>query len=152
MPPIKIQKRITPTVNANNGYSGSTAIKFANKLISGSISSTSFYYYINEIVRTGYLKDKLTSASTSTIDLLDSITDTVLVSSLGTVNYDTGILSFTDINPAGYLENALDIRISAKIEELDVQSTRDIIVVLDDSTLYTTAKRYSGLNISVITD
>jgi len=149
---IKIQKRITPTVNANNGYSGSTAIKFANKLISGSISSTSFYYYINEIVRTGYLKDKLTSASTSTIDLLDSITDNVLVSSIGTVNYDTGILSFTDINPAGYLENALDIRISAKIEELDVQSTRDIIVVLDDSTLYTTAKRYSGLNISVITD
>lgn len=149
---IKIQKRITPVVNANNGYSGSSAIKFANKLISGSISSTSFYYYVNEIIRTGYLKDNLTSATTSTIDLLDSTTDTVLVSSIGTVNYETGVLSFDNINPAGYLENALDIRISAKIEELDVQSTRDIIVVLDDSTLYTTAKRYSGLNISVITD
>ena len=149
---IKIQKRITPTVNANNGYSGSSAIKFANKLISGSISSTSFYYYINEIVRTGYFKDKLTSGSTSTIDLLDSITDTVLVSSIGTVNYETGILSFDNINPAGYLESALDIRISAKIEELDVQSTRDIIVVLDDSNLYTTAKRFAGLNITVITD
>jgi len=149
---IKLQKRITPIVNANNGYSNSSAIKFANKLISGSISSTSFYYYINEQIKTGYLKDKLTSASNSTIDLLDSTTDTVLVSSIGTVNYQTGVLSFDNINPAGYLENVLDIRISAKIEEFDVQSTRDIIIVLDDSTLYTTAKRYSGLNINIITD
>lgn len=149
---IKLQKRITPIVNANNGYSDSSAIKFANKLISGSISSTSFYYYINEQIKTGYLKDKLTSASISTIDLLDSTTDTVLISSFGTVNYETGILSFNNINPAGYLENVLDIRISAKIEEFDVQSTRDIIIALDDSTLYTTAKRYSGLNINVITD
>ena len=28
----------------------------------------------------------------------------------------------------------------------------DIIIALDDSTLYTTSKRYSGLNINVITD
>ena len=44
---FKLQKRISPTINIRNNYTGTNIIKFANKLISGSIQSTGFYYKIN---------------------------------------------------------------------------------------------------------
>jgi hypothetical protein len=146
---IKVQKRIVPVIGAQNGYTGSSIIKFANKLVSGSITSTAFYYTVNGVVYTAYLQDNITSATTGTLDLLDFYTNSVLVSSIGTVNYAAGEISFIRLNPTGYLENATDIRIYSRITELDIASTRDLILVIDDGKTDTTIKRTPGLSVTV---
>jgi hypothetical protein len=146
---IKVQKRIAPVIGAQNGYTGSSVIKFANKLVSGSIISTAFYYTVNGVIYTAYLQDNITSSTTGTLDLLDFYNNTVLVSSIGTVDYTAGEISFSRLNPTGYLENATDIRIYSRITELDIASTRDLILVIDDGKTDTASKRTSGLTVTV---
>ena len=149
---IKIQKRIQPVIGAENGYSGSSIIKFANKLITGSVTSTAFYYTVNGEIKTGYLQDNLSSTSTGTIDLLDFYNNKVLVSSIGTVNYAAGTVNFDSLNPTGYIEGTNDIRIYSRIEDLDVAATKDLILVVDDGSLDTTSKRISGITVTVTTE
>lgn len=147
---LKVQKRIVPVIGAQNGYTGSSIIKFANKLVSGSIYSTAFYYNMDGTIYTAYLQDNLTLNETSTIDLVNFYDNTIISAGIGKVNYTTGEVSFNSLNPAGYLENASDIRIYSKITELDVASTRDLILIIDDGKQDTAAKRISGLSITVI--
>ena len=152
---VKIQKRISPVVGAENGFSGSSVIKFENKLVSGSIKSTAFYYNTNTAntnINSVYIQDNLTTASTSSLDLIDFYSGTKLVSGIGTVNYTTGEVSIPSLIPAGYIENSPDIRISAKIEEMDIQSTNNLILIIDDSKLDTNSKRTSGLTVTVISE
>ena len=152
---LKIQKRISPVVGAENGFSGSSAIKFENKLVSGSIKSTAFYYNTNPAnvnINSVYIQDNLTTASTSSLDLIDFYSGTKLVSGFGTVNYTTGVVSFPSLIPAGYIENSPDIRISAKIEEMDIQSTNNLILIIDDTKLDTISKRTSGLTVTVVSE
>jgi len=148
---FKVQKRITPEVNVNNGYAGSKVIKFANKLVSGSLQSTVFYYEVNQIIYSVYMKDILTSGSQGVINLYDSFNDSLLVSNIGTVNYSAGTVSIPVLNPAGFYENSTDIRISSRIEELDILSSRDLILIIDDSTSDVLVKRSPGLAINIST-
>jgi hypothetical protein len=148
---FRVHKRITPVVNISNSYTGGTIIKFANKLLSGSIQSTGFYYKINDEIKAVYFKDTLTTAGTSNLNLYDLYTDGLLVSSLGTVDYVNGTISIASLNPAGYIENSNDIRFYAKIEELDINATKDLILIIDDGTLDTTSKRLAGLTVTVTT-
>jgi hypothetical protein len=152
---LKIQKRISPVVGAENGFSGSSVIKFENKLVSGSIKSTAFYYNTNTAntnINSVYIQDNLTTASTSSLDLIDFYSGTKLVSGIGTANYNTGEISIPSLIPAGYIENSPDIRISAKIEEMDIQSTNNLILIIDDTKLDTFSKRTSGLTVTVISE
>lgn len=149
---LKIQKRIKPVIGAENGYTGSSIIKFANKLLTGSITSTAFFYTVSGEIKTGYLQDNLSSSGTSTIDLLDFYTNKVLVSGIGSVNYTAGTVSFSSLNPAGYIEGTNDIRIYAKIEDLDIMATKDLILVIDDGKLDTPSKRLSGVTVTVTTE
>lgn len=146
---FKLQKRIAPTVNIRNDYTGTNIIKFANKLISGSIQSTGFYYKVNLDIKAVYIKDVLTTASTSKISIFDLYTDKVLVENFGTIDYSAGTISIDSLMPAGYLENTNDIRIYSKIEELDINSTKDLILVIDDSTSESLSKRSAGLSVTV---
>ena len=145
---IKIQKRITPAVNTINEYTGSTVLKFANKLVSGSVYSTSFYYTTSNTISTVYLQDNITTSTTSTLDLLDFYTSKTIELNVGTVDYTSGQVSIPSLNPAGFVENSTDIRIYSRIQEMDIGSTRDIVLVIDDSNLDTAVKRSSGLTVS----
>ena len=144
---IKIQKRITPAVNTINEYTGSTVLKFANKLVSGSVYSTSFYYTTGNTISTVYLQDNITTSTTSTLDLLDFYTSKTIELNVGTVDYTSGQVSIPSLNPAGFVENSTDIRIYSRIQEMDIGSTRDIVLVIDDSNLDTAVKRSSGLTV-----
>lgn len=146
---FKLQKRIAPLVSTTTTYTGSSAIKFANKLISGTIQSTGFYYEYNNEIKSVYFKDVLTTAGTSNINLYDLYNDTLLVDGLGTVDYNKGTISIPTIKVAGYLEDTNDIRIYSKIEELDIQSSKDLILIIDDSKLNSLAKVTSGLSVTV---
>jgi len=148
---FRIQKRISPEVNVTNSYTGNSLLKFANKLVSGTIQSTAFYYRINGEIFPVYMKDGLTAREEGTINLHDLFNDNILIANFATVNYSKGTISIPIINPAGYFENATDIRISSRIEELDILSSRDLILVIDDSELDVLVKRSSGLSINITT-
>ena len=153
---IKLQKRIQPVINAENGYTGSDAIKFANKLITGSIASTAFYYDTsttgNITIDKVYIQDTLSTNTSSSLNLVDFYSDQILVSGVGTVNYSTGTLSFNSLNISGYVENSSDVRIYAKTEELDITTTNDMILVIDDTATNTDVKRSSGLTVTILTE
>ena len=149
---IKVNKRIIPIIGASNGYAGDTVIKFANQLIPGTIESSAFYYTVNNVLYTTYLKDVLTAETTGTINLIDFLAGTTLVSDIGSVDYITGQISFASLDIAGYIENANDIRIYSSIAGLDIKTTKDIILVLDDGKADTTTKRSSGLTTTMIAE
>ena len=148
---IQIQKRIAPRISTNETYTGSTSIKFANKLIAGTISSTGFYYAINNEIRSVYIKDSLTVNNTNNLSLYDLYTDSLLVSKIGTVDYNEGTVIFPILNIIGYLDDTEDIRIYATAQDYDILATKDMILVIDDSKSNPIAKRSTGLFITVLT-
>jgi hypothetical protein len=147
---IRVHKRIVPIIGAQNGYAGDSIIKFSNKLLSGSISSSAFYYTVNNVLYTAFLQDELTNENTGIINLLDFYTNATIVSGLGSVDYATGEISFVSLNPTGYIENVNDIRIYSKIDALDIVTTKDTILILDDGKSDTITKRLNGLTITMI--
>lgn len=153
---IKLQKRIQPIINAENGYAGSNVIKFSNKLVTGSIASTAFFYDTsttgNVTIDKVYIQDTLSTDTISSLNLIDFYSNQILVNGIGTVNYSMGTLSFNSLNPAGYVENSSDIRIYAKAEELDITSTNDMILVIDDTATNTDVKRITGLTVTILTE
>jgi len=147
---FKIQKRIQPTINSFNGYIDGNTIKFANKLVSGTIKSSYFFYRTEtNDIKTVYMGDVLTKDSISAINLYDSVTNAVILANLGTINYNTGTISITSLNPAGYLENSEDIRIYAVPASIDLFTTRDLIMVIDDSLQDVKLGIETGLTINV---
>ena len=50
------------------------------------------------------------------------------------------------------MENSPDIRIYAKAEELDIMSTNDMILVIDDTSTNTDVKRLSGLTVTILAE
>jgi len=148
---IKVHKRISPIVGAKNGFSGSAAIKFSNTLVPGSITSSAFYYTLNNSLYLVYLEDTLTAETTGTLNLLDFYTNTILSSAIGTVDYTSGIVSFASLSPAGYIENANDIRIYSKIAALDITTTKDVILILDDGKADTPSRRLGGFTTTMMT-
>lgn len=148
---IKVHKRISPIVGAKNGFSGSAAIKFSNTLVPGSITSSAFYYTLNNSLYLVYLEDTLTAETTGTLNLLDFYTNTILSSAIGKVDYTSGIVSFASLSPAGYIENANDIRIYSKIAALDITTTKDVILILDDGKADTPSRRLGGFTTTMMT-
>lgn len=146
---FKVQKRIVPVINARNGYSGPSIIKFSNKLVSGTLTSTSFYYEIDNNIKLVYMRDNLTDQTSGTLDLIDFYSNDVQLSGIGTVNYDLGTVDLPVFIPTGFVENSSDVRISAKTVELDVQSSRDMVLDIDDSIQNTILRQDSGLTITV---
>jgi hypothetical protein len=148
---FKIQTRIEPAVNVNNGYVNGNAINFANKLVSGSIRSTYFYYRnnVNEI-KTVYIGDVLTKENTSTINLYDAINGAIIFNGVGTIDYNTGKIVMPLLNIAGYIEGSTDIRIYAEPFNLDLYTTRDLILLIDDTQQNASIGAENGLNINVI--
>ena len=80
--------------------------------------------------------------------MLDFYTSKTIELNVGTVDYTSGQVSIPSLNPAGFVENSTDIRIYSRIQEMDIGSTRDIVLVIDDSNLDTAVKRSSGLTVS----
>jgi hypothetical protein len=68
---------------------------------------------------------------------------------VATVDYVNGTISIPNFITAGYFNNSTDIKIYAKIDELDIQTTRGLILVTDDATLNTEIKQIAGLTVNV---
>lgn len=167
---MRIQNRITKVASFNTTKN----LRFLASLQPDSISSTIFVSVVNGLSYNAYIKDFHDGViedlrGTGTLKLLESGTNTILVPSLGTVDYGTGIASFSDLNINEYLGNITDVRISSVPQSLSKnispsvisateQSTsavfpapaKNIIIKLDDSEINTSIGLSAGLNVTAI--
>lgn len=167
---MRIQNRITKQASFNTTKN----LRFLASLLPNSVASTVFVSTVNGVAYNAYIKDFHDGVienprGTGTLKLLEHETNLVLVPNLGEVDYQTGILSFNDLNITTYLGNITDVRINAKPQSLSKnisptvisateQSTsavfpapaKNIIIELDDSEINAGIGLEAGLNITTI--
>ena len=81
---------------------------------------------------------------------MDYYTNDIVQENIGSVNYETGIITIPELNVRGFQENSSDIRIYSKAQDLDITATRDVVLLIDDSVLDILLKRDSGITVNVV--
>jgi len=151
----KLQLRITPTLGQENSYILNYKLKFSNRILPNSLTSTVFYITNNAISTKCYLKDVAINSTdydgVGVISLYNYDTDLKLLENIGSINYATGDLSIDSITPEGYYAGQSDLRITAKIQPgfYDILSNKEQVLLLDNSTQDTNNNRFKGLDISL---
>ena len=153
---VKLQRRLLPTLNTINVFSGDTSIKFRNAIKPGSLTSSFFFITVNGVTTLVKITDvpdttPSSDTGTGTLRLVNSTTGVVLSSNIGTVNYGTGIVSITSITPTGLPAGTTDIRITCSIQEASYNLSvfRNEILVQDDTTTNRIGGLVAGTNITV---
>ena len=153
---LKIQKRIIPTLNTTNVFTGSTAIKYRNPIKPGSVLSSYYYTSVNGVstlVKITDLPNDTPPSDTGSgvLRLINTTTGSVVSSNIGTIDYGNGIISITSITPVGITSGATDIRITASIQEsnYNLSISKDEILVQDDTTTNKVSGLIAGTNIVV---
>jgi len=154
---IKLQRRIIPIIGASNNYSSDNAVQFKNGIQPGSVTSTQFIVNDRSIVRNAVIRDipndiKPNLSGAGVVQLIDANTNTVIDANYGTVNYATGAVSIPQILILGFVADSTDIRINAMVQEsyLNITSSKNLIILLDDSTQNILASREQGLTVNVV--
>jgi hypothetical protein len=153
---LKLQKRITPTLNTTNIFSGDTSIKYRNPIKPGSILSSYFYVSVSGVstlVKITDLPNDTPPSDTGSgiLRLINTVTGAVVSNNIGTVDYATGIVSITSIIPTGIPAGVTDIRISASIQEAyyNLLISKNEILVQDTTTTNKTGGLVAGTNVIV---
>jgi hypothetical protein len=122
---IKLKKRIKPTLNIFQGYSGNDAIKYNSALIQGTFVSD----YID--VCTTYINVRLKDDSSGNINLVDS-SDATVQSNIGTIDYATGKVTVNSLKITRIVSGESYVYMIVDIEETDVKaSTNQVLSILD---------------------
>ena len=153
---VKLQRRVLPTLNTVNVFSGDTSIKFRNAIKPGTLSSSYFFITINGVttlVKITDLPDTTPSSDTGTgtLRIVNATTDVILLPSIGTVSYGTGIVSIASITPTGLPAGTTDIRITGSVQEAsyNLSVSRNEILILDDTTTTRTGGLIAGTIVNV---
>ncbi len=153
---LKLQRRIIPTLNSNNIFSGDTSIKFRNSLNPGTILSSYFFISlsgVSTLVKITDLPDSSPPSDTGSgvLRLVNVVNEAVVASNIGTVDYGTGVINITGITPIGIPAGVTDIRITGSVQEADYNLTvsRNEILVLDDTTTNKIGGLIAGTSITV---
>jgi len=153
---VRIQKRITPILNVSNSYVGDTIIKFNNKLHPNGLQSTRFFITQGDLTVPVRMADQHLPVDaapdyegTGEVYLYNP-DNNVRIESIGTINYSTGEVTINSITPTGFPTGAFDIRITCEAQEssYNITSSRNQIIVLDESTESATYNRLAGLTIT----
>jgi hypothetical protein len=154
---VKLQRRIEPVANSNNNYISDNVITFKNGLKPGTLTSTNFIVSYQGISKNATLNDFPddtfpNNLGKGTIKLMDADTGVVLNDNYGSIDYGTGILTIYNLQYTGYVSDLIDIRINAEVQDsyLDINVSRNQILLLDDSTLNSNGNRVPGLTVNVI--
>lgn len=154
---VKLQKRISPSLNISTNFNNTNSIKFNNKVEPGTLSTTRFFVSSAATIVSARIYDLPNTNppdlnGTGTLVLKNADNGLVIVSNLGSVNYATGELSITGLNVYGYPLDTNDIRIMFTVQDsaLDIQVSKNQILVLDDSTLNALSNRLDGLTVNTI--
>lgn len=153
---VRVQKRITPILNTTNSYVGDTIIKFNNKLHPNGLQSTRFFITQGDLTVPVRMADQhlpVESApdynGTGEVYLYNPDNNT-RINTIGSINYGTGEVTINSLAPTGFPSGVFDIRITCEAQEAsyNITSTRNQIIVLDDSTESPSTNRLAGLTIN----
>jgi hypothetical protein len=155
---LKLQRRITPELNSiRNNYVNSNSLRFKNAIKPGTLDSTEFSVAYNGLVLNAKLKDVPNDSfpnnnGTGKVYLINNDNNEVLYNNYGDIDYATGVVTIYSLVTFGYLSDIIDIRISVEIQDeyLDINVSKNEILVLDDSTLNPEYNRMSGLSVNII--
>lgn len=152
---VKIQKKLTPVLNVTNSYTGSSLLKFTNKLVPGSFETTRFNIVTGGNSLSVRIKDVPVEMppdpnGTGVLSLYNADTGTT-IDRVGTINYSTGEVAITGITPTGYPTSQFDISATCGVQEesYNLIAAKNQIIVLDESTELVLANRLPGLTINV---
>ena len=153
---LKLQKRITPTLNTTNVFTGNSSLKYRNPIKPGSILSSYFFTTVNgnaTLVKITDIPNDTPPSDTGSgvLRLINAVTGAVVNNNIGTVNYGTGIVSITSIIPTGIPAGVTDIRVSASIQETNynLSVSRNEILIQDDTTTNKIGGLVAGTNVTV---
>lgn len=156
---IKIQKRIEPVINVDNNFSLSNSIKFNNALVPGTLESTRFIIQVETepevFVNVPVVMYDVPNTNppsyngTGIIGLKNPESEEIVNSTFGSIDYSKGTISIDVLNYVGYPEDTFSIRITAEPQNYNIETTRNQILLIDDSTLLSAANRKSGISINV---
>jgi len=153
---LKLQKRITPTLNTTNVFTGNSALRYRNPIKPGSISSSYFFATVSgnaTLVKITDIPNDTPPSDTGSgvLRLINAVTGAVVNSNIGTVNYGTGVVSITSIVPTGIPAGVTDIRVSASIQETNynLSISRNEILIQDDTTTNKIGGLVAGTNVTV---
>lgn len=166
---LHLQKRIPIGISTTVGYSAS--LNYLTAIDPETIRSSNFVTTISGLQYTGFLQDfsndtVSNDSGTGTIKFIDRNTNTP-VATVGTVNYQTGIIILSNVGVTRYLGNVNEVYLSLRPQPLyqnitssvvrtsDVstfavaaQPSRSTILTLDDSVSNSEANILAGLVIS----
>jgi len=153
---LKLQRRIIPTLNTTNLFTGDTAIKYRNPLKPGSILSSYFYVSVggvSTLVKITDLPNDTPSSDTGSgvLRLVNVVNSSIVATNVGTINYGTGVISISGITPTGIPAGVTDIRITGSIQEAsyNLSVSRSEILVQDDTTINKIGGLLAGTTINV---
>ena len=153
---VKLQRRVLPTLNTVNVFSGDTSIKFRNAIKPGTLSSSFFFITVNGVttlVKITDLPDTTPSSDTGTgtLRIVNATTGVILSPNIGTVSYGTGIVNVTSITPTGLPAGTTDIRITGSVQEAsyNLSVSRNEILIQDDTTTTRTGGLVAGTIVNV---
>jgi len=154
---LKVQKRLSPVLNASNLLTGNDSVKFYIGIMPGSLESTRFAYNDTNTIYPVVLRDIPNDTTpnytgTGIVRLIDPTTETVVNSNYGTINYGTGEIVIPDLKVYGYYDDSSDLRIMIKPqnEYLDVTVNFNQIILLDDSTSNSANNTKAGLSVNMV--
>lgn len=147
---VDLCKRITPALNSINTFE----LKFSNRLHPATLQTSRFFITRAGETISARIKDvPNTSPSdyngTGTLQLFNAITGTK-ISDIGTINYATGVVNITTLQPVGYPAGANDLRISVEVQDssLDLLTSKNQLLVQDDTAANSNVNRISGITVT----
>lgn len=152
---VRIQKRITPILNVSNSYVGDTVIKFNNSLHPNGLQSTRFFITQGDLTVPVRMADQHLPVDaapdyngTGEVYIYNP-DNNIRLDTIGTINYATGEVTLNSITPTGFPSGVFDIRITCEAQEssYNITSSRNQIIILDDSTQSASSNRLAGLTI-----
>lgn len=155
---ISLQKRIIPTLNVTNTYNSASAIQFRNSIKPGSFESSNFFVIINGSEVSVKIKDlpndnPPNELGSGVLRMINSDTNVVVNSNIGSVNYGTGEISILGIIPSSLPTDSENIKLTCRIQErnYNIFARRNEILLLDDSTQNKIIGTTNGLKIDIRT-
>jgi hypothetical protein len=155
---LKLQRRIIPTLNTTNLFTGDTSIKYRNPLKPGTILSSYFFISVGGVSTLVKITDlpndtPPNDSGSGVLRLVNVVNSSVVATNVGTVDYGTGVISISGITPTGIPAGVTDIRITGTVQEASYNLTvsRSEILVQDDTTINKIGGLLAGTTINVIT-
>lgn len=139
---MRLQKRITIGAGRNSSYS--QILNYLTAIDPETIRSSLFTSTINGLTYTGYIQDFSdtniqSDTGTGKLYFINSV-DNTAVTSIGTVDYATGLISITNLNVSQYLGSVNQVYLSLNPQSLYQNITSGIVRTSDISRFAVSAK------------